>query len=320
MTDRKALLSEFAASCGIAPDALSPLGGDASFRRYYRAGGFIISDSPPDTQKNREFYEIDEALGARGIRVPKILKADLAHGFFLQEDLGDTSFAKAVSGDGAEPLYKKAIDLACTLAASEIPGLPPFDDDFVKTEFGIFTKWWLSERHGIALSKSDLCLLDGVLKFFQQICKTQPQVPMHRDFHSRNIMVKDGQLCLIDFQDMVRGPLCYDCASLIFDCYVKLDAGLARRLESRFFNEAAKAGLCGSWSFEDFRHHLLGTSLQRHVKVLGIFSRLHLRDGKDGYLKDLPRVLEYSISESEELGLSGFASFLKRCAEAPCAR
>lgn len=320
MTDRKALLSEFAASCGIAPDALSPLGGDASFRRYYRAGGFIISDSPPDTQKNREFYEIDEALCARGIRVPRIIKADFEHGFFLQEDLGDVSFARATAEGDAGALYEKAIGLACTLASSQIAGLPPFDGDFIKLEFGIFTKWWLSERHGIALSTGDEALLDSTLGFFQEICKSQRQVPMHRDFHSRNIMVKDGRLCLIDFQDMVRGPLCYDCASLIFDCYVKLDGGLARRLESRFFNEAAKAGLCGSWSFEDFRRHLLGTSLQRHVKVLGIFSRLHLRDGKDGYLKDLPRVLGYCISESEELGLSDFAAFLKRCAESPCAR
>lgn len=320
MTDRKALLSEFAASCGIAPDALSPLGGDASFRRYYRAGGFIISDSPPDTQKNREFYEIDEALCARGIRVPRIIKADFEHGFFLQEDLGDVSFARATAEGDAGALYEKAIGLACTLASSQIPGLPPFDDDFVKTEFGIFTKWWLHERHGIALSTGDEALLDSTLGFFQEICKSQRQVPMHRDFHSRNIMVKDGRLCLIDFQDMVRGPLCYDCASLIFDCYVKLDGGLARRLEGEFFNKAAGAGLCSSWSFEDFRRHLLGTSLQRHVKVLGIFSRLHLRDGKDGYLKDLPRVLGYCISESEELGLSDFAAFLKRCAESPCAR
>ena len=319
VTDRKALLSEFAASCGIAPDALSPLGGDASFRRYYRAGGFIISDSPPDTQKNREFYEIDEALRARGIRVPKIIKADLEHGFFLQEDLGDTSFARAACGDAAPSLYARALDLASRLSASAIPGLPPFDDGFIKAEFGIFTKWWLLERHGIALSDGDRELLDSTLRFLQGICRGQRQVPTHRDFHSRNIMVKDGELCLIDFQDMVLGPLCYDSASLIFDCYVKLDAGLALRLERRAWSDACGRGLCSS-AFEDYRRDLAGTSLERHVKVLGIFSRLHLRDGKDGYLKDLPRVLDYCMAESEELGLMDFAAFLRRCAEAPCAR
>ncbi|MGN0909305.1 MAG: aminoglycoside phosphotransferase family protein, partial [Succinivibrio sp.] len=270
--------------------------------------------------KNREFLAIDRELASRGIRVPKILKADLENGFFLQEDLGDTSFARAACGDAARPLYGKAVDLASKLSASAIPGLPPFDDDFISMEFGIFTKWWLHERHAIALSDGDRELLDSTLRFFQEICRDQRQVPMHRDFHSRNIMVKDGELCLIDFQDMVQGPLCYDSASLIFDCYVKLDEGLARDLVRRAFDDASRAGLCPGWSLEDYRRSLIGTSLQRHVKVLGIFSRLHLRDGKDGYLKDLPRVLDYCLCEAQALGLADFAAFLRRCAEAPCAR
>ncbi len=319
MTDRTSLLRGFANSCGIAPDALSPLGGDASFRRYFRAGGLIIADSPPDTQKNREFLAIDQALGARGIRVPKILKADLDHGFFLEEDLGDTSFAKAAVAGDAPALYRRAVDLAADLAASKIPSLPPFDDDFVALEFGIFTKWWLEERHGIKVSDKEQALLDATLSLFKRICASQPMVPMHRDFHSRNIMVKDDELCLIDFQDMVEGPLCYDSASLIFDCYVRLDDALALELMRRAWSDACARGLTSA-SFEDYRRALIGTSLQRHVKVLGIFSRLHLRDGKDGYLKDLPRVLGYCISESRELGLSDFAAFLARCAEAPCAR
>lgn len=319
MTDRNDLLKDFAASCGIDPNDLKPLGGDASFRRYFRAGGFIIADSPPDTQKNREFVSIDRALGARGIRVPKLYKTDMDHGFFLEEDLGSTSFAMASSGEDAPRLYARAIDLASDVAFSGITDLPPFDADFIETEFGIFTKWWLGERHGIKPGDDDQDLLDETLEFFKKACLAQPQVPMHRDFHSRNIMVKDGGLCLIDFQDMVLGPLCYDTASLIFDCYVKLAKPLAHSLAVRAWENALERSVC-HLSFNEYWRALLSVSLQRHVKVLGIFSRLHLRDGKDGYLQDLPRVLDYCLDEAGQLGLDDFAAFLRRCSEAPCAR
>ncbi len=319
VTDRELLLRKFALSAGIAPSSLSPLGGDASFRRYYRAGSFIIADSPPDTQKNHEFLKIDKALANSGIRVPEIIKADLEHGFFLEEDLGDLSFARALNEKRERALYQKALSLASDLALADIEDLPPFDGDFIKTEFEIFREWYLKERLGLSLDADENALLDDTRSFFIRECLSQPQVPMHRDFHCRNIMLKGDELCLIDFQDMVKGPLCYDSASLIYDCYIKLPEDLALPLVKYAYEQARGRGLWKG-SYDEYNHAFVATSLQRHVKVLGIFSRLHLRDGKDGYLKDLPRVMSYCMGEAAELGLDAFGSFLARVSELPCAR
>ncbi len=289
---------------------LSALGGDASFRRYFRFNNIIAVDSPPQTQKNQEFVAIDEALIKAGIRAPKILACDLNEGFLIEEDLGSTTFAEVAAGDSRRAWYIKAVSLLTKIAGVDIK-LPPFDDAFIKMEFGIFLEWLLDKALHLSLSKGEKSMLDDTLHALTLCCRAQPQVAMHRDFHSRNLMVAGNDLAVIDFQDMVKGPITYDAASLICDCYVDLGEDLRDELTAASFDAFKNCSLIKNWTFDDFKIAFNMTSLQRHLKVLGIFNRLNLRDGKSGYLKDLPLVMKYCLDESVQAGLSDLHDFLE---------
>lgn len=288
---------------------LSALGGDASFRRYFRFNNIIAVDSPPQTQKNQEFVAIDEALIKAGIKAPKILAYDLNNGFLIEEDLGTTTFAKVSVGEARRAWYLKAISLLPKIARLDIR-LPTFDDDFIKMEFGIFLEWLLDKTLQLSLSKGEKFMLDNTLHTLTEMCKSQPQVAMHRDFHSRNLMVVGKDLAVIDFQDMVKGPISYDAASLICDCYVDLGDDLRDELIEKSFDAFNNCSLIKGWSLNDYKIAFNMTSLQRHLKVLGIFNRLNLRDGKSGYLKDLPLVMQYCLQESKKAGLNDLYEFL----------
>ncbi len=289
---------------------LSALGGDASFRRYFRFNNIIAVDSPPQTQKNQEFVAIDKALIKAGIRAPEILACDLNEGFLIEEDLGSTTFAEAAAGDARHSWYIKAVSLLPEIAKVDIK-LPPFDDAFIKMEFWIFLEWLLDKALHLSLSKGERSMLEDTLHTLILCCRAQPQVAMHRDFHSRNLMVVGNDLAVIDFQDMVKGPITYDAASLICDCYVDLGEDLRDELTAESFDAFKNSSLIKDWSFDDFKIAFNMTSLQRHLKVLGIFNRLNLRDGKSGYLKDLPLVMKYCLDESMYAGLSDLHEFLK---------
>lgn len=321
MTDQRLEgLEAFVRSTGAVKEpVLLPLGGDASFRRYFRCGSYIAVDSPPATQKNREFVAIDRALAQAGVRVPKIIACDLKNGYLLEEDLGDLSFAKATSGRNRErrlPLYKKALAVIPAVASAKPEGgLPAFDADFIRMEFGIFTEWMLDKTLHLSISDADRAMLDETLDRLIRNSLEQPQVAVHRDFHSRNLMCVGDKLAVIDFQDMVTGPITYDAASLLFDCYVTLDQYELNLLEPMLHNLTMLTclfnGIKYGPDFETFDRQLRTVSLQRHLKVLGIFMRLKLRDGKDGYLKDLPRVMNYCLDESMECGFDDLHDFLQ---------
>lgn len=282
---------------------LLSLNGDASFRRYFRVYGkkLIAVDAPPKTQKNKEFKAIDEALIHIGIRAPKIIGCDLDNGFMLIEDLGETTFASVALGNLQEHYYLKAVNLLPKLSSlNRHLQLPKFDEAFIKTELSIFDEWMLEKRLGVILTKEERQNLDEAYEYICQNLLKQPYVAMHRDFHSRNLMVCDNDdLAVIDFQDMVCGPICYDLASIIYDCYVDLDIELKSKLAEITFEQYRREGYIEDLSFESFRKQVLLTSLQRHIKVLGIFCRLSLRDGKHGYLKDLPLVIKYVLHECD---------------------
>lgn len=184
--------------------------------------------------------------------------------------------------------------------------LPPFDAAFINMELGIFTEWLLEKQLKLQLTESEQAMLKRTFEFLTTECLKQPQVPMHRDFHSRNIMAIPEncttpilmQLAVIDYQDMVIGPLGYDTASLLFDCYVKLDPEIRERLEQYVWQVVTASGVFAG-NFEEFQRMVKICALQRHIKVLGIFNRLNLRDGKPGYLKDLPLVLEYVLTNCD---------------------
>ena len=282
---------------------LDSLNGDASFRRYFRVKTkqLIAVDSPPATQKNHEFHAIDVALSKFGIKVPAILAEDLDRGFFVLEDLGDKMFADAATGGSQKKYYLKAADLLPVLAGvnDDSVVLPEFDYNFIMTELTLFRTWMLEKKLGINLSPDEVRSLHDCFEYISDRILSQQYVSMHRDFHSRNLMVcADGSLGVIDFQDMVHGPVTYDLASLIYDCYVNLDDSLIGELVSRVYNKFKSIRIISELSKEQFVSDLNITSLQRHIKVLGIFCRLSIRDGKDGYLADLPRVIDYCLKES----------------------
>lgn len=275
---------------------LKSLNGDASFRQYFRFDDKIIINSPPDTQKNYEFYDINKRLEIAGLLVPKILFKDLDNGFFITEDLGDCLFYEKTQTKEIETYYKRAIDTLIDLTGVDTKGLPLFDKDFILFELNICNEWCLDKYLHLNLTNTDKNILNNSYLKLVDICQKQKQCAMHRDYHCRNIMLKDNKLYLIDFQDMVLGPILYDLASLLFDCYIKLDDALVDRLTHYAYDKYKENHLLDI-SYDSFLKTLKLTSLQRHIKVLGIFLRLSLRDGKNGYLKDLPRVLNYVLDE-----------------------
>lgn len=281
---------------------LLSLNGDASFRRYFRVQNknLIAVDAPPETQKNREFITIDTALSKAGITVPKIISYDLDRGFMLLSDLGDRTFAKASAAGDKLNFYKNAVSLLPLIASLNLE-LPLFDRKFIKFELSLFDTWMLGKALNVRLSEKEQNELYECYDFLADVCLSEEQCAMHRDFHSRNLMVCEDdnteKLAVIDFQDMVRGPVLYDLASLLFDCYVVLEKELLTQLKYYAYDSFRQKGYLKDKSYDDFCYELTLTSLQRHVKVLGIFCRLSIRDGKNAYLKDLPRVISYVLEE-----------------------
>lgn len=281
---------------------LLSLNGDASFRRYFRVlnKNLIAVDAPPETQKNREFVAIDTVLSKAGITVPKLVAYDFDKGFMLISDLGDKTFANASAQGDKLYYYQKAISLLPTIAAIDLE-LPLFDKKFIEFELSLFDTWMLDKALNVKLSDDEQKSLIESYDFLVQNCLSQEQCAMHRDYHSRNLMVcgegKSEQLAIIDFQDMVKGPVLYDLASLLFDCYVVLDKELLTKLKQYAYDTFKEKGYLKNKSYDEFCYELTLTSLQRHVKVLGIFCRLSIRDGKNAYLKDLPRVINYVLEE-----------------------
>lgn len=216
---------------------LLSLNGDASFRRYFRVlnKNLIAVDAPPETQKNREFVAIDTALSKAGITVPKLVAYDFDKGFMLISDLGDKTFANASAQGDKLYYYQKAISLLPTIAAIDLE-LPLFDKKFIEFELSLFDTWMLDKALNAKLSDDEQKSLIESYDFLVQNCLSQEQCAMHRDYHSRNLMVcgegKSEQLAIIDFQDMVKGPVLYDLASLLFDCYVVLDKELFNKVKT----------------------------------------------------------------------------------------
>lgn len=292
---------------------LIPLNGDASLRRYFIYGNKIAVDSPPASQKNREFIAINKKLHDAGIYVPQIFVYDLNKGFFLLENLGSTLFADVAKEKEESFWYEKAVEVLTKLAQVTTEDLPAFDRDFILFELSLFPEWMLNKTFNFVLDKQDAKALQDSFSRLADLCLKQPQIAMHRDFHSRNIMIVQDKLAVIDYQDMVKGPLTYDLASLLFDCYKVLPETLGDKITTKTFTSYKNLNLTGDLSLDEFKRDLIAVSLQRHLKVLGIFCRLNIRDHKNGYLKDLPRVLNYAIKESAALtNFESLHEFLKK--------
>ncbi|WP_323965466.1 aminoglycoside phosphotransferase family protein [Aeromonas hydrophila] len=301
MHDRDSLLLHWARRIsGDASLQLTLISGDASFRRYHRGGGLIWVDANPKTEKNHEFVRNASALHAGGLLAPEVRAVDYEQGLLAVTDLGDTQLIGCLNADNVLVWYGKAIALLPRLGAVELD-LEPFDSAFMARENSIFPEWLLGHHLQLALSDEEQQLLAETFACLTENNLAQPQGVMHRDFHSRNLMVcggetpADSQLAVIDFQDMVIGPLSYDLISLLKDCYVRWPDAVIEQGMRLGFDTLQQAKLLGELDYAAFRRAADLTGMQRHLKAAGIFTRLYHRDGKSGYLKDIPRTLGYVV-------------------------
>lgn len=294
MTQRHAQLQRWAQQIEQNPDlTLRLISGDASFRKYYRAANRIWVDAPPETEKNREFIDNAQALQRTNIAAPVVHHSDLEQGFLCVSDLGDDALLSRLNDESVSTWYGKALQLLPQLTNIKLE-LPVFDAEFMARENSIFPEWLLEKHLQLTLSVAEKELLAETFALLTANNLQQPQVVMHRDFHSRNLMVlADESLAVIDFQDMVLGPLTYDAVSLLKDCYCRWPDAVIEQGVAQAYQLYSESGILSDVSYAQFVQWLDLTGMQRHLKAAGIFTRLYHRDGKSGYLKDIPRTLGY---------------------------
>ena len=294
----------------LAPDTYSNLqsaSADASFRQYFRVTNkkdnktYVVMDAPPEKEDSKPFVHVTELLRSAKVNAPNIIAMDLSLGFLLLDDLGNKPYLDHLNNDTAENLYIDAIDAIVKMQSIDAM-LPAYNEKLLQTEMGLFETWYVNRHLDTKLNNQQKESLSSVFNLLIKNAKEQPQVFVHRDYHSRNLMITDiDNPGVIDYQDAVVGPITYDLVSLFKDCYIEwprekvehwLDLYLARITPTHFIE---KENLV-RW------FDLMG--VQRHIKVLGIFARLNYRDGKEQYLDDLPLVLKYVLdtcAQYEEL-------------------
>lgn len=288
---------------------LQPLSGDAGFRRYFRVNinenSYIAVDSPSDLCNNQAFINVQNLLVKQGVHAPDIIFHDLSLGFLCLSDLGECLLSDILARSN-NPIftYEKAINSLVNITTSPVElciTLPKYDHELLSKELNIFTDWLLDKYLQLELNTEQKLALTRCFSLLKDNALEQPQVMVHRDFHSRNIMVEDdGKLAIIDFQDAVVGPITYDIVSLLRDCYVRWPEKDIQTLFSYFrhiLSESTDVFGTDIKKYSDAQWQkwfdLMG--LQRHFKACGIFARLHLRDNKHHYLKDIPLTLSYLI-------------------------
>jgi len=283
------------------PDSLftlSPASADASFRRYFRATfadrTLIVMDAPPQNEDCRPFVHVAQLFSAAGVHVPQVLAQDLEQGFLLLTDLGNTTYLQALNASNAHELYSAATDALVTIQlASREFELPPYDETLLLCEMNLFPEWYVAKHLQVKLDEKQNAALETVFQRILQNNLAQPRVFVHRDYHTRNLMVSTPNPGILDFQDAVYGPITYDLASLFKDAYIHWEEAEVLDWLIRYWEKARKSGLPVHNSFSDFFRDFEWMGVQRHLKVLGIFARLYHRDNKDGYLKDIPLVMDY---------------------------
>lgn len=289
---------------------LSPASADASFRRYFRikfddGRTLIVMDAPPQQEDCSSFLQVASLFSVAGVHVPEVLAQNLPRGFLLLSDLGNTTFLQALNGNSngvdsaardadASRLYSDATDALLKIQFVSRPGLlPDYDEALLRRELNLFPDWYLAYHLQVTPVVSQKAQLDAIFRLILENNLAQPRVFVHRDYHSRNLMVTSPNPGILDFQDAVYGPITYDLVSLFKDAYIRWDEERILDWLIRYWEQARKLQLPVAASFTDFYRDFEWMGVQRHLKVLGIFSRLNYRDGKSGYLKDIPLVADY---------------------------
>lgn len=290
---------------GHAAASISVASADASFRRYFRAdlqdgGSFVVMDAPPAHEDLGPYLKVAALLQAAGVHVPAIHAVDLPRGFVLLEDLGSTPLLGALrQPDRAPALYERALQTLLRIQIGARPAaaqLAPYDAAALRRELELMPEWFCTRHLQLTLDETERAMLESSFRWLIESALAQPVVFVHRDYHSRNLMVlPDGDLGVIDFQDALAGPVGYDLVSLLKDCYIawpraQVEAWLRDYRQALL---ARGAGELAGASDREFLRWFDLIGVQRHIKVLGIFARLWWRDGKIGYLDDLPLTLDY---------------------------
>lgn len=280
---------------------LCPVSDDASFRRYFRfdqgAEGRVFVDAPPTHEDNESFIKISRALHQKGLPCPLVLDVDIDLGYLSITDLGDTLYLSAMTNnpEQATQLYDDA--MTALVAMQEVHcDLPLYDEAKLRQEMGLFDEWFLLQQLGLEVTDDITTMLSHVQQLLVDNASEQPQRFVHRDYHCRNLMVMSEDVHLpgiLDFQDAVIGPVSYDLVSLYKDCYYRFDRKIVIAAVERFKASLLKNGLIERGAPFLRWFDLMGA--QRHLKCAGIFSRLNLRDGKPGYLPDIPLVVDYLV-------------------------
>ena len=271
---------------------------DASFRHYFRVTvenkTFIVMDAPPAQEDCKPFIAVAKLFGEAGAHVPEVLAHDLSQGFLLLTDLGNTTYLSALNQDNADALYKDALDALIKIQLASRPHiLPDYDEALLMREMRLLPEWYVSKHLQCKLGTEQMDVLESVFACVLKNNLSQGKVYVHRDYHSRNLMVTQPNPGILDFQDAVYGPVTYDLVSLFKDAYIRWEEERVLDWVIRYWDNARKAGLPVPRDFAEFYRDFEWMGVQRHIKVLGIFARLCHRDGKEAYLKDMPLVSGY---------------------------
>jgi len=318
MSDRSTRLKQWLDQLGYRDYSLDRASEDASFRSYLRlqTGGesLIVMDAPPDKESCGPFIKVAQKLRSAGLNAPEIIAQNLDAGFLLLTDFGRDDYLSQLNPETEGPLYAEALAALLVMQTSiSADDLPPYDEALLNQEMDLFHDWFLQKLLGIALDRQQQANWHSVKQTLVENALAQPQVFVHRDYHSRNLMKVDPRNPgILDFQDAVKGPLTYDLVSLLRDCYIAWPPQRIDQLALDYY-ALARANALVDVEAAQFKHWFNLMGLQRHLKAIGIFSRLNIRDGKPRYLEDIPRTLEYvkQISAGEK-SMAGLFSIIEQ--------
>lgn len=298
--------------------------GDASFRRYFRLKvqhrSYIVADSPIELVPIEPFITIAKAYKEAGLLVPEVVHFSSEQGFVLQTDVGEKQLLSVLTLDNVHHYYQQALDILPVLANVTHVNLPTnnenehliaqseltlYDSEFVLRELGIFSEWLIEKHLQYELNEKEKTMLNNSFSLLVDNVLAQPKVGMHRDFHSRNLLLNhdldETRLAVIDFQDAVLGPITYDAVSLLRDCYVRWPDDVVNELAHYHYQLMVSQGLLANWvNFDTYKQWFDLMGIQRHLKAAGIFARLNIRDGKPGYMTDIPLTLQYIIDIAKQ--------------------
>lgn len=287
--------------CGLRGGALEPASADASFRRYFRVRDgdrtYIAVDAPPAREDSRPFVMVARWLVAWGLNAPEVLASDLQRGFLLLSDLGRRLYLDELNESNAERLYGDALG---ALAVMQVHGqdaaedIPAYDERLLRAEMALFDEWYLKRHLSVSLDESQRGVIAALHRRLVDSALEQPRTFVHRDYHSRNLLqTEENNPGIVDFQDAVWGPVTYDLVSLLRDCYIAWPAERVTGWAIGYLELARQSGVIGRCGEAEFLRWFDLMGLQRHLKATGIFARLNYRDGKPGYLREIPRTLGY---------------------------